>query len=68
MAGPTETMTHLRARGFTFVDDPSITEARALDLLAAMGLSNIVDAYRATNDAAPDPRLVAEGAEAPCES
>jgi hypothetical protein len=58
MADPTEAIAHHNANGFTFVDNPPITEVVALDLLAAMGLGDIVAAYRTNKDAGQDPRFV----------
>jgi len=58
MADPTETIALRQGYGFTFVDNPPITEAAALDLLAAMGLCDIVAAYRANKDARRDHRHV----------
>ena len=57
----TKPITLLKARGFTFVDSPPITEAVALDLLTAMGLGNVVAAYRANKNAEGDSGLAPHG-------
>ena len=60
MADPPKRTAFLPTRGFTFVDSPPCTEALALDLLVAMGLGNVVAAYRAKKDAGRDPRLAVD--------
>lgn len=60
MADPPKPTTFLRSKGFTIVDCPPCSEALALDLLAAMGLGNIVAAYLAKKDAGRDPGLAVD--------
>ena len=64
MAGPTKSTAHVYKKGFSFLDAPLVTEAAALDLLTAMGLGNIVAAYRAKQPPGWEPRRVLRGSEA----